>query len=167
MNTYLHLNKSLFKCSCCNIQKTILKTFQWQQYHLWLVCILYFLYYSPLFSNFPEPILLLYNQCYTLHLHIPLRRMTHDGYLFLDATQSPVAYGMVHPFRRWWSGSLLYQWPGFVDEEDGGGGWGDREARFLSSGPHPHAGPMSRPLLVGLSVLPDRPSENQTWGWMQ
>ena len=25
----------------------------------------------------------------------------HDAYLFLDATQSLVAYGMDHPFHRW------------------------------------------------------------------
>lgn len=71
---------------------------------------------------------------------------------------------MDHSFCRWWSGSLLYHWPGSADEEDGGWGWVDQEQCFFSLGPHPHTGPLSRPLLVGLSVLPNRPSENQTRG---
>ena len=44
---YIWTHKSVFKCSCFNIQKTILKTFQWQQYHLWLVCL-----FSILLANF-------------------------------------------------------------------------------------------------------------------
>lgn len=71
---------------------------------------------------------------------------------------------MDHSFCRWWSGSLLYHWPGSADEEDGGWGWVDQEQCLFSLGPHPHTGPMSCPLLVGLSVLPNRPSENQTRG---
>ena len=161
---YIWTHKSLFKCSCFNIQKTILKTFQWQQYHLWLVCI-----FSILLANFfSESILLLYNQRYTLHLHIALRNMTHDAYLFLDATQSLVAYGMDHPFHRWWAGSLLYQWPGFVDEEDRGGGmsWPGAALPFIGP-PPPHWTHVASSVNGAKCPAKQTLREPDMGGWMQ